>query len=113
MVTKAFSVYDAKGKFFGVPFFMLNEGLASRAFDDLVNDPHSFVNKHPEDYQLYEIGEFRDDEAVMVTLTPMKLVATGLQFKKSQPEILDNWRISPVNPVNSNHKEETEVKKDA
>ena len=35
MITKAFAVYDSKAKFFGVPFFMQQTGLAVRAFTDL------------------------------------------------------------------------------
>lgn len=112
MQLKAYAVHDGKGKYFGLPFFMQNAGMATRAFSDLVNDPQSSVNRHPEDYVLYEIGIYDDQSAIMESKSPLELIATANQFKK-QPEILNNWRIPPKETVetSTNHKEEiVEVK---
>lgn len=85
MNIKVFSLYDIKAKVFQTPFFMQNQGTALRAFSDLVNDERSFVNKHPEDYQLYHVGDFDDEKALFTNKTPVDLVATASEFLKQKP----------------------------
>lgn len=60
MKTKLFSLFDTKAEAFGVPFFMPQRGMAIRALVDLSKDPQSLVYKHPNDFILYELGEFDD-----------------------------------------------------
>lgn len=55
-----YSIFDTKAEHFNVPFFMPNQAMAQRAFNDLAVDPKTLVGKHPEDYMLYEVGEFDD-----------------------------------------------------
>lgn len=52
------AVRDQKAEFFLPPFFIESKGLAIRAFSDAVNDASTPVSKHPEDYSLYQLGEF-------------------------------------------------------
>jgi hypothetical protein len=62
MKIKMFNIYDQKAKSFLQPFFMQNNSLAVRAITDLANDPeHSFC-RHAEDYTLYELGTFDDQD---------------------------------------------------
>ena len=51
---KCFSVFDTKANVFGVPFFALTVGVASRLFADLVADFQSTVNRYPADFALYK-----------------------------------------------------------
>lgn len=81
MITKAFAVYDSKAKFFGVPFFMQQTGLAVRAFTDLVNDANSIVHKYPGDFSLYEIGTFDDSVGKMYSSEVHELLGHGSDFK--------------------------------
>lgn len=69
-MTKIFSIFDSKAKVFGVPFFMPSVGMAIRAFGDLVNERGSLVNKHPEDFTLFEIGKY-DDNLGLVEEVPV------------------------------------------
>lgn len=69
----AYSVYDSKTMVFQTPWFMLSRGAALRGFADLVNDERSSVNKHPEDYSLFEIGKWKDDTGEFVPMTPVNL----------------------------------------
>lgn len=71
MISQVFSIYDTKAEAYAPPFFMARPELALRAFRDLAADVQSQVNKHPEDYVLYLIGEFDD--------------ATGLLKAAGQP----------------------------
>jgi len=60
MKLKVFTVFDAKIGAYAKPFFMNTKGEAFRAWIDTVNDPNTSINKHPEDYQLYEMGDYDD-----------------------------------------------------
>lgn len=62
MILKMFSVYDTKAQFFGNPFFDQMSASAIRSFGDAVNknDPTNNWYLHPEDYQLFCIGEFNN-----------------------------------------------------
>ena len=86
MKLRMYSVYDSKAECFGTPFFMGSRGLAVRAFTDLVNDVKSSINRHPEDYTLFEIGSFDDNKAVFEPLfAPESLgIATGFLLKEKE-----------------------------
>jgi len=72
MKLKIFSVYDSKIEAYMQPFFMQSKGAALRAFMDTLADKSSVLAKHPEDYTLFEIGEFDDTNCTIATL-PAKL----------------------------------------
>lgn len=49
------------------PWCALTHGEATRLFMDNASEETSMLNKHPDDYVLYYIGEFHDDNAVLVS----------------------------------------------
>lgn len=59
----AFAVYDEKAECYGHPFFLSAVGLATRLFADWCNNPNAPTGKHPEDFKLYQIGAWLDDQA--------------------------------------------------
>lgn len=63
MKTLIFSVYDQKAEAFITPFFMQNVKVAVRAFSQSVNDSSHMFHMHPDDYQLFLIGEWDDENA--------------------------------------------------
>lgn len=65
----AFSIYDRKPKRYSLPFFQVTIEAASREFKNLVNDPQSSLNKNPEDYTLFQIGEFDETEGTLTSST--------------------------------------------
>lgn len=62
---KLYSVYDSVAETWGKPFPMKNKGEAIRGFAQAVNDQQTQLNQHPEDYTLFEIGEWDDDSGVV------------------------------------------------
>jgi len=58
MKLKMFAIRDSKAEAFERPFFFGTHGEAIRAWDEAVNDPQSPFFKHPNDYCLFEVGEF-------------------------------------------------------
>lgn len=82
MLLRAFTIFDTKTETFSQPFFAVNRGAAIRMFQDTVNDPSTMFNRHPEDYHLFEIGEFDDATASFQTEHPQSL-GPASQFKEN------------------------------
>lgn len=80
MMLQIYSVYDAKACFFGQPFFDQNPASAIRNFSDAVNDgsnPHNMWHKHPEDYSLFCIGDFDNQNGELIPILPPRSLVTA------------------------------------
>lgn len=75
------AVRDAKVSCFMRPWVARSEGEAIRAFADLVNEPGHDLNKHPEDYTLFQVGKF-DDQTGEVSDATCVSVCGGLAVLK-------------------------------
>lgn len=83
MKLKAFTIYDTKLEAYMQPFFMAAKGQALRAFSDTVNDASTQFNKHPQDFTLFEIGEYDDSSGQLTSLkTPLSL-GVAIEFVNS------------------------------
>ncbi len=49
-------------------------GEAIRSFRDAIQDPQTPINKHPTDFELYQIGEYNDVTGELI-ITPRALIA--------------------------------------
>lgn len=65
-----FAIRDRASASFLDPFMVNHKGLAERMFKDAINDPKTPLNKHPEDYDLYEFGTFDDGTGVYEVRIP-------------------------------------------
>lgn len=83
MILKCFSVLDGAVGAYMAPFFMRSVGEAERWFTDAANDQTSSICKHPEDFELFQVGEF-DDSGQLTGITPIK-VASALALKEEIP----------------------------
>ncbi|WNK12725.1 MAG: nonstructural protein [Microvirus sp.] len=82
MKLKIYSIYDAKVDAYSQPFYSPTNGSALRAFSDHVNEAGSNPNKHPEDYYLYELGEFNDQDGTITGNKPTRLGGAAEYLKK-------------------------------
>jgi len=85
MLVQIFAIYDSKAESYLQPFFSQTRGSAIRAFTDSVNDTtgESQFAKHPEDYTLFHLGEFDDQNAKLTeNATPISL-GVAIEFKKT------------------------------
>lgn len=57
---KIYSIKDTKIGFMQT-FTANNKAVALRMFADTCNDENTVLAKHPEDYELYELGDFDTD----------------------------------------------------
>ncbi len=83
MKHKMFVIYDSKANAFMQPWFLTQQGMAQRAFSDCVNDPDHNFGRHPEDYTLFDIGQF-DDQNAKVEWNAPKSIGNGIQYLKNK-----------------------------
>lgn len=66
MILKMYSVFDTKAKLYGQPVAQVSKGVAIRQFMEAVNsDGNHPMCKYPEDFALFEIGEFDDATGIL------------------------------------------------
>lgn len=81
MQLKAYSIRDSKSEVFHTPFFQKTHGEAERSFKKLTNDPSTDVNKYPEDFDLYYIGEYDDNTGKWTPEDSPKHIIKAVQIK--------------------------------
>lgn len=81
MMLKIFTTYDSKAEAYLQPFFLPSRGEAIRAWQDVVNDQKTQFNKYPEDFTLFELGEFDSRSGTITTNTKISL-GNAIEFKK-------------------------------
>jgi len=82
MMTKIFSVYDSKAKCYATPFHMKTVAQALRSWQTIVNDPKTQFCEYPEDFTLYEIGEFSELTGTFENLKKPNNLGLASNFKK-------------------------------
>ena len=78
---KIVCVRDRAADVYGQPIFVSSLGAALRSFGDEVNNKESVFSKHPDDYDLYELGEFDDSSAVFDTCIPRQIAVGKEQVR--------------------------------
>lgn len=81
---KIVTVRDRQLDVFGTPNFSVALGGSIRAFGDEINrvDVNNPLNKHPEDFDLYHLGEYDDETGHFDCLVPPKMIAIGKDYAK-------------------------------
>ena len=76
MILFVVSVKDRAADVFNRPFFVPHRNVAVRDFTDEVNRvaADNQLNKHPDDFDLYLLGEFDDARGAVLNNEPQVLV---------------------------------------
>jgi len=82
MILQIMAVYDSKARAFLIPFFCAHTDVGRRAFSDAANNPGHQVGAHPEDFTLFHLGTFDDDNAVFKLLAQYHNCGLAAQLKK-------------------------------
>lgn len=83
MEHKIYSIFDSAVSAYLQPFCAQTKGHAVRMFSDTVNDESSMFFKHPEDYTLFELGSWTDDDAKYTLHAAPISVGVAIEFKRS------------------------------
>lgn len=80
------TVKDRAADAYGRPMFVPSVGVAIRSFSDEVNrkDSDNQLFNHPDDFDLYELGEFDDNSGLFILHDQPKLLSLGKQVKINQ-----------------------------
>lgn len=71
---KVYAVQDAKSGMFNAPIFLLSDGEALRAFMDACREgSDSLLSKYPEDFNLFFIGTYDENEGILKGEVPFHL----------------------------------------
>lgn len=81
MKKQIFCIYDSKAQAYAQPFFLPNEQVAIRSVQELSNDPTHEFYKHAEDYSLYHIGTYSEEQGKLEPIDP-KHIASCHTLKK-------------------------------
>lgn len=85
MILTVVVVKDRAADAYGRPIFVHTRGIAIRSFQDEINRPaaDNEMYKHPEDFDLYFIGEWDDHTAEFIGFTSApEQIAIGKNLKK-------------------------------
>lgn len=82
MILIACAVRDSAVDAFMRPFHVPSTGMAVRSFRDEVNNPESPMHKHPEDFELFELGTFDEESGKMDNLSSPRSLARAKDFKE-------------------------------
>ena len=79
-----YTVHDAKAEAYLQPFFQQARGAAIRSFTDAVNRPDHSFSQHPEDYTLFECGEFNDQTGIITMAKVLTPLGCAIEYIKQQ-----------------------------
>lgn len=86
MKLRVYSIFDKACGAYTRPFFVQADEAAIRAFKDDALRPDSVVGKHPEDYSLFHVGHWDDNEGSLKACEPVcigrahELLSRGTEF---------------------------------
>ena len=75
-VKSVMSVFDSASRLFGQPFYVPATAAAVRSVSDETNRAaaDNALYQHPEDFELYHIGDFDDCSGLLTAVSPPSLV---------------------------------------
>ena len=87
MIHRIFTIFDSKMEAFLPIFLAPSTGSAIRSFEDLANKEGHQINRHSADYTLFEIGEFSDESASILSYATPVSLGVAVEFIKSSSQI--------------------------
>lgn len=80
MLIKMYAIYDLKAAVYTQPFGSHNDGTAIRSFSDRARKDGTPESQHPEDYGLYQVGEYDDKTGTFQSLPAPKPLGLANEF---------------------------------
>lgn len=96
MKQKVYSLYDSAVQAFTSPMFLTNDGEAIRAIQNAVNsEQETNLSKNPEHFTLFNIGEWDDKKAQIITTEPRSVVLC-VELQKDSKKLYTNTDLNNV-----------------
>ncbi len=103
MKLNIYSIYDTASGLYSRPFFCQSDGEALRSFQDLATDAEHPVGKHAEDYSLFRLGIFSDNNGSF-TDEKNECLNTGLEAVAQSRNIIKTENENAANAVRLDNK---------
>lgn len=84
MILQVFSVYDSAVEGYTNPFYFHHKGEAIRGFTEIANDPTTKVNKYPDQYTLFWLGEYDASKGVFHNKTTPESLGLALHYIRNK-----------------------------
>lgn len=84
MKINMYVIFDKAAKMYNKPFYLLNEQIALRSAVDLLSTPGTDIYNNPEDFAMFKLGEYDDENATITNDPDMPLVC---RFHELAPNI--------------------------
>jgi len=88
MTTELFSIWDSAAQRYLEPFFAPTIEYAIRQFRQAVNKPDHQFNLYPEDYTLFHVGSFDQEEGQLQPLATPHSLGVAMSFIQKPSEAL-------------------------
>lgn len=82
MIYQVVSVHDRAAAAFGRPIFVASLGQAIRSFQDELNRnaPDNQMHHHPDDFDMFHLGTFNEENGTFTNLDEPDPIAIGKQL---------------------------------
>lgn len=85
MKVNAYVIFDSPAKVYNKPFYLLNDQIAVRAMEDLINDDSTDIARHPSDFSLWRVGSYDDTTATFTSDEQLTLVCRAHELQRRDP----------------------------
>jgi len=85
MKLKVFSVRDDKAEIYMRPFFAQTIAEACRMWKDAASDENTSFFRHPEDFCLFEVGDFDTEFGTLIPALSPKPLGKAFDFIEKKP----------------------------
>jgi hypothetical protein len=86
MIQNVYSIKDAKSNTFANPFYSVNHNTAIRSFNQAAADPNTTISQYPEDFSLYHLGTYNDENGKLEAEVTPQFVANPTINVKTENE---------------------------
>lgn len=87
MQIDSYAVHDITAETFTFPFFAHNEKIAIRILHNMVKTPGTSLHDNPEDFRLYKIGFYDDQNGRFTSCDPEYIVRASDLVTRSLPGV--------------------------
>lgn len=85
VLLEMFAIRDTKAGYYNAPFYSKTLAEAERIFSQLANDQQTTVCQFPQDFDLYQVGQYDMDKGTVLSFdTPLHIVKAA-NLKKESP----------------------------
>lgn len=78
-----YTIKDAKAGTFSQPFYSVNHSTAIRSFNASIQDQTNPLSNYPEDFSLYHLGTWEDNQGTLTTQDP-EFVADAVKVEEGE-----------------------------